>query len=69
MIHLLLLAYIGNVFLNRWLNKKLIDKYSTLIWRDNPHKWFIPIYTTVIYLSSLTKLGRNLKHWFTGKHW
>lgn len=73
---LLLLAYIGNVFLNRHANMKIYKyferKYPTqnnsdtiLVWT-----WFIPIATTIahyIFLAIYNNEGK--KNWFTGKHW
>jgi|688.fasta_scaffold174282_4 hypothetical protein len=60
------LVYVANVFLNRWLNKKLykIDKFNGI----NPMLWFFPIVTTVVFgLELINEQSRKNK--FTGKNW
>lgn len=60
------LAYVANVFLNRWLNKQLykIDKFNGI----NPMLWFFPILTTIVFgLDLINEQGGKNK--FTGKNW
>lgn len=61
-ITIIILAYVANVFLNRWLNKQLfrVCKYPSLVWF-----WFIPIFGTPVLLLLLLENT----DWFTGKHW
>lgn len=65
-IAVIIFAYIGNVFLNRYLNKIMYKKdgHSKLILF-----WFLPIITTIAF--TLKILVNNLEddNWFTGKHW
>jgi hypothetical protein len=62
MIYLIILAYIGNVFLNRWLNYKL-DSSTRMI-----GLWFISLIGTIPLLFCLL-LQSKLFDWFIGKHW
>jgi uncharacterized membrane protein len=61
---IIILAYLGNIFLNRWLNKIDYKKYHGSI---EPFIWFIPIIGTVVFLVSLVGEWKN--NWFTGKNW
>jgi hypothetical protein len=65
---LLIIAYVLNVFLNRWLNK-LIYKYD----RDPDLMigvWFIPILSTLFFLIVLIIVSADKdNNWFTGKYW
>jgi hypothetical protein len=65
---IIIIAYVLNVFLNRWLNK-LIYKYD----RDPELMigvWFIPIVSTLFFLIVLIILSANKDtNWFTGKYW
>ena len=67
-ITLLIIAYVLNVFLNRWLNK-LIYKYD----RDPDLMigvWFIPIVSTLFFLIVLIIVSADKdNNWFTGKYW
>jgi hypothetical protein len=67
-ITLLIIAYVLNVFLNRWLNK-LIYKYD----RDPDLMigvWFIPIVSTLFFLIVLITVSADKDtNWFTGKYW
>lgn len=67
MITIIILAYIANIFLNRWLNYKL--------WKINNHYeasyfiWFIPIVSTLAYIIVLLTEIEIKDNWFTGKYW
>jgi hypothetical protein len=74
---LIILAYVANVFLNRWLNKKIYDVYKL---GATPFIWFLSLIgTAVICLAFLIEfLERSYEklnaknrftNWFTGKHW
>jgi hypothetical protein len=63
---IIILVYVANVFLNRWLNKTLykIDKFNGI----NPMFWFFPIVTIVVFgLELINEQSRKNK--FTGKNW
>lgn len=66
-ITIIILAYVANVFLNRWLNK--IDyKYNNAA--ILPAFWFTSlICTIVITVSIIVDFSRKRKNWFTGKYW
>jgi len=73
MIYLLLLAYVGSIFLNRWIYKKALikrvegDGYEIII-----ATWFVPIIGTLfmIILFAVSYLNKKgFGSWFTGKHW
>jgi len=62
----LILAYIANVFLNRWLNKiayKRGDANIEFLY------WFVPIATTMAMLAIVLQNIKIKKNWFTGKNW
>ena len=62
---IIILAYVANVFLNRWLNKIDYKKYNASI---EPVIWYLSIFGTLILLLSL--FGELHKDsWFTGKNW
>ena len=63
---IIILAYVANVFLTRWMNKVLYQIDDT-----NPIAtviWFIPLFgfltLLIIYLAEYSK-----SNWFTGKDW
>ena len=65
-IAIIILAYVANVFLNRWLNK--------IAWKKElidilPITWFIPILSTIGYLSIFINEINPKSNWFTGKNW
>jgi hypothetical protein len=65
-ITIIILAYVANVFLNRWLNK--------IAWKKElidilPITWFIPILSTIGYLSIFINEINPKSNWFTGKNW
>lgn len=68
-IALIILAYVANVFLNRWLNK-ITYKIDGV---KMPFAWFLSIAETIVFLIIILleiKLKYNFKsNWFTGKHW
>lgn len=65
-IAIIILAYVANVFLTRWLNK--------IVWKKDlidilPITWFLPILSIIGYLAILFKEIETQKNWFTGKNW
>jgi hypothetical protein len=64
-IAIIIIAYVLNVFLNRWLNK-LMCKYCEYE-EPMPLIWFLPIFTTLVF--TIEVLGYKEKNWFTGKYW
>lgn len=64
---IIILAYIANIFLNRWLNKKLlqIDRFTSI----NPVIWFIPIVPIFSYIVLILDSMEWGDNWFTGKYW
>ena len=65
-ITIIIIAYVANVFLNRWLNK--------IAWKKElidilPIMWFIPILSTIGYLSIFINEINPKSNWFTGKNW
>lgn len=83
-ITLLIIVYLLNVFLNRWLNKMMCKKYNEEV---DVGIWFIPIFGTFIcllnfllwflddkpeslnWIYKLQDRINKLKNKFTGKHW
>lgn len=64
---IIILAYIGNVFLNRWLNKIAYEKFD---FERVPLIWFFSLYVTIIFLCFIiSHYLENTNNWFTGKHW
>jgi len=62
----LILAYVVNIFLNRWLNKiayKRGDANIEFLY------WFVPIATTMAMLAIVLQNIKIKKNWFTGKNW
>lgn len=64
---LIILLYVGNVFLNRHLNKVLCkkDEHMPKIWP----LWFMPVSTTIALLLVLLPDIEIKDNWFTGKNW
>lgn len=64
---IIILAYIGNVFLNRWLNKIAYEKFDCIV---SPLYWFIPLLPTILMLFMIAfHYLENTDTWFTCKHW
>lgn len=67
---IILLAYVANVFLNRWINKiahKIDDYIPKMVLF-----WFVPIIPSCmfLFLIAINKYDDMEKdNWFTGKHW
>ena len=62
-ITIIILAYVANVFLNRWINKILHRNYMQFIF---PQGWFFgPICTMHFFFKYIGKVSNR----FTGKHW
>lgn len=66
-ITIVILAYVANVFLNRWLNKVLYKKDFLEI--APCLFWFIPFLFTTFILIILLREFKTKNNWFTGKYW
>jgi hypothetical protein len=66
-IAIIIIAYVLNIFLNRWLNKIAykLDDYN----KPNVFSWFIPISPTLFYLILIIGDTEYKTNWFTGKNW
>ncbi len=64
-IALIIIAYILNVFLNRWLNYILYKNGGSNI----PTIWFLSIIGTILFLTIIIIEYFNKPNWFTGKYW
>ena len=62
-ITIIILAYVANVFLNRWLNKIAYQQDEIGV---HPFLWFLSIPSTLAFLYSIDFQEFN---WFTGKNW
>jgi hypothetical protein len=65
-ITLIILAYVANIFFNRWLNKVMYQKYSDHI---IPLVWFSPAPIMLVFFIISYANSIDLSDWFTGKHW
>jgi hypothetical protein len=64
---IVILAYVFNVFLNRWLNKIV---YKKGIGDVLPWGWFASIACTIALICILVSNYFETKdNWFTGKYW
>lgn len=63
---IIIILYILNIFLNRYLNK-IAYKHSgaTKAWQI----WFIPILPTLVLFFGIISEKINFDNWFTGKYW
>ena len=63
----IILAYVANVFLNRYINKIM---YLKLRCNIVPLMWFMPfpVMVLVLIFAILDNLG-SINCWFTGKNW
>lgn len=61
---IIIISYILNVFLNRWLDK-LITKNGS---KPVPFLWFFSLFATVVLFYVLI-CDSKFFDWFTGKHW
>lgn len=62
---IIILAYILNVFLNRWLNKIV---YERGIEAKVVGFWFVPIVVSLAFICIILS-NSNGNNWFTGKYW
>ena len=69
---IIILAYVANVFLNRWLNKLLYRKckFVSIV----PILWFIPVVGIIVtsvdlLIELIHDLLEGKTNKFTGKHW
>ncbi len=72
---IIILAYIANIFISRWMNKIMYQKHEYYV---IPNLWFIPLLTIVflIYAKIIEEhndgvfyIAEEDKNWFTGKNW
>jgi len=65
-IAIIVLAYVANVFLNRWLNKIVYKRgYDEIAaWA-----WFLPIVCTIAMIIIILENSEIKDNWFTGKNW
>jgi len=63
---IIIVAYILNVFLNRWLNYIVYTKYGE--WKV-PAIWFLSIISTIIFIIVIMIYYFENENWFTGKYW
>ena len=66
---IIIIAYVANVFLNRWLNKII---YKELNDEKTVWLWFIPVLITIVFIWIVleeTKIFKHKGNWFTGKYW
>ncbi len=65
-IGIVILAYVVNIFLNRWINKIAYKRNcaEVLVWA-----WFIPILPGVAILTHIIASTEIKNDWFTGKNW
>jgi len=62
-IALIIIAYILNVFLNRWLNY-IVFKTDRMI-----PLWFLSLFVTIPFLLVIIIDYATRPNWFTGRHW
>ena len=64
---IIIIAYVLNVFLNRWLDKIRcgLFKYNEPV----VFCWFIPVATTLALIVCISIDTEFKKNWFTGKYW
>lgn len=62
---LIIIAYILNVFLNRWLNYILYKIHPVIM----PHVWFFSIIGTCAFLVIMIINYFSKPNWFTGRDW
>jgi hypothetical protein len=64
---IIILAYIVNVFLNRFINKIMYLKFRSNI---VPFMWFFPMPVMLLMLVfAVIEHVSDKVSWFTGKHW
>jgi hypothetical protein len=64
-ITLIILGYVLSVFLNRWANKVMYQKYDYSI---DVILWFTPLFGSIILFGHLI-YSQDKSNWFTGKNW
>jgi lipid-A-disaccharide synthase-like uncharacterized protein len=67
---IIILAYVANVFLNRWLNKIIVKRSpgSSIV----PVVWFMSFVGTILFISFVIEYSKHTNkfiNWFTGKNW
>lgn len=65
-ITIIILAYVANVFLNRWLNK---IAYKRRYLNIDVWAWFIPFSCSIVMLIIILQNIKIKDNWFTGKKW
>jgi hypothetical protein len=63
---ILILAYVVNIFLSRWLNQIAYRNNCAdiIVWA-----WFIPIACPIAMIIIIAANIKIKKNWFTGKNW
>jgi predicted PurR-regulated permease PerM len=67
---IIILAYVANMFLNRWLNKIIvkINRESSIV----PIVWFMSFVGTILFFSFIIEYSKHTNkfiNWFNGKNW
>jgi len=65
-ITLIILAYVANVFINRWFNKLMYQKFDDYVY---PSIWFFPAPIMLVFFIISYADDIELSDWFTGKKW
>jgi hypothetical protein len=65
-ITLIIIGYILNVFLNRWLNYIIYTKHRLV---KIPFIWFCPLIPTIALIYIIVDKYFENENWFTGKYW
>jgi hypothetical protein len=65
-ITLIILAYVANVFINRWFNKLMYQKFDDCI---VPYLWLIPAPIMLVFFIISYTVRIEISDWFTGKKW
>lgn len=64
---MILILYILNIFINRWLNKIAYKREHCEI---TPQIWFVPLIPILVYLYVLILEDFfNKNNWFNGSNW
>ena len=62
---IIIIAYIANVFFNRWLSKIIYKSIKEVI----PILWFFSLIGTGVLIYTLIDNLEDKSNWFTGKNW
>lgn len=64
-ITIIILAYVANVFLNRWLNKIVYKSNKVIL----PVLWLFSLIGTAVLIYEIVDNWKIQDTWFTGKNW